>query len=103
MQIGRFLLTRICEENGVFVDFEPKPITHGDWNGTGCHINFSSKAMRSEGGLDVIYKAIDKLSKVHKEHIEVYGLGNEKRLTGKHETASIHNFKFGIGNRGASI
>jgi glutamine synthetase len=33
----------------------------------------------------------------------VYGKGNEKRLTGKHETASIHTFSYGVANRGASI
>lgn len=34
-----------------------------------------------------------KLSKKHAEHIAEYGTGNEKRLTGKHETASIDTFK----------
>jgi glutamine synthetase len=33
----------------------------------------------------------------------VYGNGNERRLTGKHETASINNFSYGVANRGASI
>ena len=77
MHIGRFILTRICENSGVFVDFEPKPLTHGDWNGTGCHINYSTKKMREEGGLAHIHPAIEKLGKFHGEHIEVYGLGNE--------------------------
>lgn len=29
--------------------------------------------------------------------------GNERRLTGKHETADISNFSYGVANRGASI
>ncbi len=33
----------------------------------------------------------------------MYGNGNERRLTGKHETASINNFSYGVANRGASI
>jgi glutamine synthetase len=33
----------------------------------------------------------------------VYGEGNERRLTGRHETASIHTFLYGVANRGASI
>lgn len=41
--------------------------------------------MREDGGLDVINEAINKLSKTHVEHITQYGLGNELRLTGKHE------------------
>jgi glutamine synthetase len=59
--------------------------------------------MREEKGLEEIIKACDRLSTVHNEHIEVYGLGNEKRLTGKHETASIKSFRYGVGDRGASI
>ena len=38
-----------------------------------------------------------------KEHIEVYGADNHLRLTGKHETASINDFSFGVSDRGASI
>jgi len=37
------------------------------------------------------------------EHIEEYGEGNEKRLTGEHETCSIEEFKYGIADRSASI
>jgi len=40
---------------------------------------------------------------VSAEHIAVYGEGNDKRLTGKHETCSITQFKFGVADRGASI
>lgn len=29
--------------------------------------------------------------------------GNERRLTGKHETSSIHDFSWGVANRGCSI
>ena len=37
------------------------------------------------------------------EHIEVYGPDNDKRLTGKHETAPWNKFSHGVANRGASI
>lgn len=50
--------------------------------------------MRADGGLEVINKAIEKLGKRHKEHIVVYGVGNERRLTGEHETADINTFNF---------
>ena len=29
--------------------------------------------------------------------------GNERRLTGRHETASMSDFSYGVANRGASI
>jgi len=33
----------------------------------------------------------------------MYGEGNERRLTGHHETASMHKFSWGVADRGASI
>ena len=67
------------------VSFDPKPI-QGDWNGSGCHCNFSTEAMRQPGGYKVILDAIAKLGEKHAEHIAAYGEGNERRLTGRHET-----------------
>lgn len=101
--IARYLLQRVAEWFGVTISYAPKPIEHGDWNGAGCHTNYSTEAMRNEGGYKHIIAAIEKLSKKHAEHVAVYGKGNEKRLTGKHETASIHTFSYGVANRGASI
>ena len=50
--------------------------------------------MRNEGGFEIIKKAIAKLETKHAQHIAAYGEGNERRLTGKHETASIHKFSW---------
>lgn len=55
---------------------------------------YSTKSMREEGGYETIKKAILNLSLRHKEHISAYGEGNERRLTGKHETASIDSFSW---------
>ena len=50
-----------------------------------------------------IIAAIEKLSGKHMEHIEAYGKGNERRLTGAHETAPIDKFSYGVANRGCSV
>jgi glutamine synthetase len=102
MMISRYIMLRVTELQGVVVSFSPKPM-EGDWNGAGCHTNFSIKSMRENGGYEVITKVCEAFGKVAKEHIEEYGEGNEKRLTGKHETCSIEQFKFGVADRGASI
>lgn len=67
--------------------------------------NFSKNTCFFDGRY--IEKAIDKLGKKHPEHIHVYdpheGKDNIRRLTGLHETSSIHDFSAGVANRGASI
>nr|GMC46260.1 glutamine synthetase leaf isozyme, chloroplastic [Ipomoea batatas]GMD33024.1 glutamine synthetase leaf isozyme, chloroplastic [Ipomoea batatas] len=59
--------------------------------------------MREEGGFEVIKKAILNLSLRHRDHISAYGEGNERRLKGKHETASINTFSWGVANQDCSI
>uniref|UniRef100_A0A8C5P116 Glutamine synthetase n=1 Tax=Jaculus jaculus TaxID=51337 RepID=A0A8C5P116_JACJA len=91
--VACFILHRVCEDFGVIATFDPKPIP-GNWNGTSCHTNFSTK----ENGLKYIEEAIEKLSKQHQYHIRAYdpkgGLDN---------TSNINDFSAGVANCSASI
>ncbi|MFV0378188.1 MAG: glutamine synthetase beta-grasp domain-containing protein [Mangrovibacterium sp.] len=102
--VARYLLERTAEKYGYYIELHPKPLgKEVDWNGSGMHANFSNSVLRTCGSKEVYDKICEAFRPFIKEHIAVYGAYNDQRLTGKHETASINDFSFGVSNRGASI
>jgi glutamine synthetase len=99
--IARYLLERIAEKYSRKISYEPK--LDANTNGSGCHVNISTKETRGENGIEFIYSYLNKLAKVHHLHIKRFGENNNKRLTGKHETSSYDTFSWGIGTRDTSI
>jgi len=102
--VARYLLERTAEKYGLVIELHPKPLGKDvDWNGSGMHANFSNSVLRTCGSKETYEKICEAFRPVVKEHIAVYGAYNDQRLTGKHETASILDFSYGVSDRGASI
>ena len=99
--MSRYVLSRLGEDYGFGINLDPKPVS-GDWNGSGCHTNFSNSWIRNTNSKEKVFSLMETFKTNHGVHIENYGEENHLRLTGDHETQHIDTFSWGVGDRGAS-
>jgi len=99
--MSRYFLELMCEDLSLGVEWQPKP--HAGWNGSGCHTNFSTKAMRESGDHLIFDNILSTMEKYHHESLLAYGADNALRLTGGFETADYSQFTSGVASRGTSV
>ena len=97
----RYILEYVTKKHNFVFNMHPKPLSKE--NGSGCHVNFSTKKMRDLNSFDLVSEVVNKLKINHEKHISKYGSNNNLRLTGTHETSSYDTFTFGKGDRTASV
>ncbi|XP_053710843.1 glutamine synthetase-like [Synchiropus splendidus] len=104
--MSRYILHRVCEDFGLVASLDVVPVKSIHVT-SGCHVNFSTKEMRSEGGLRYIEDAIEKLSKRHHQHLQVYdprqGRDNMSRLISHPTTSSFTQFSSAVAERNVSV
>lgn len=105
--VSRYLLTRVAEQLGVCVSFDPDQAPGGDeCNGAassqlGCHVRFSSAQTRdSTKGLFALEEQLSRLQAQHVQHAWSYCNG---RLTSILRNKHLVSFVYAVANCSASV
>lgn len=106
LMVSRYLLDRISESAGLAVSWNPKPIL-GNWNGSGCHVNYSTNKTRGEvtdvDAYQALTNTIKGLEATHAAMALTFSSDNLKRLSGELETSRHDVFTWGVATRHTSV
>ena len=103
MWMARYLMLRLTENYGIDIEYPLQAARRHRLERLRHARQLLDQYMREVGGKEYFEKLMAAFEKNLMDHIAVYGPDNDKRLTGKHETAPWNKFSYGIADRGASI
>jgi glutamine synthetase len=86
--LSRYILTRLAEEFGIYIDFNSKPLSNS--NESKLYVYFSTSETRKTNGLDNIYKYIHRLQNYHDDFMNSIGF-------------TYTPFSYGIGSKDVSV
>lgn len=100
LYFSKYILQRITQTFNIFVNYHPRPFLQ--YPGSGMYVNFSTYQMRTAPhGYEYIKDALYNLEQHHNTNIEHFGMYNNVRLDGTHNTSLYNSFTSSINLTGS--
>lgn len=103
MIAARHTLHKAANKYRIAISF--KPVNEGVKGGSSLQCNVSSDQTRGDNGINVIEQLARLFAQRHGESMKAYGEGEDqqKRMTGQNMCPDLSSFRFGVGDRSASL